>query len=85
MGAFVNDDWKVTPRFTLQLGLRYDLFTRHTEKYGQVTELLLPSGGNLTDNLRALNCYVDVLGRRGREWQGLQRRVCRCPRRAHHR
>lgn len=61
-GAFFNDDWKVTPRLTLQLGLRYDLFTRHTEKYGQGTQLLLPTGGDLTDNLRALNCYVDVSG-----------------------
>ncbi len=46
LGAFVNDDWKVTPRLTFQLGLRYDLFSRHTEKYGQVTTLILPSVGN---------------------------------------
>jgi len=65
MGAFFNDDWKVTPRLTLQLGLRYDLFTRHTEKYGQVTGLDLPNGDNLTDKLRALNCYVDVSGGTG--------------------
>src|SRR5262249_39685163 len=26
-GAFVQDDWKVTPRFTLNAGVRYDLNT----------------------------------------------------------
>jgi hypothetical protein len=25
LGAYVNDDWKLTPRFTLSLGLRYDV------------------------------------------------------------
>lgn len=63
LGAFVNDDWKASPRLTLTLGLRYDLFTRHTEKYGHVTQFNLPtSGANLTEDLRALNCYADVSG-----------------------
>lgn len=69
-GSFVQDDWKATPRLTINLGLRYDLFTRHTEKYGQIGNLLLPSSGaNLTDKIRAINCYVDVSGGIGADGQ----------------
>ena len=65
-GAYVNDDWKVTPRLTLTLGLRYDLYTRHSEKYGLVSQFILPTtGANLTERLQAVNCYVDVQGGTG--------------------
>jgi hypothetical protein len=32
-GFFLQDDWRLTPRFTLSFGLRYDLETPMTERY----------------------------------------------------
>src|SRR6267143_2297606 len=34
VGAYIQDDWKVSKKLTINMGVRYDLFTRHTEKQG---------------------------------------------------
>jgi len=35
MGGFVNDDWKLTDRLTVTLGMRYDYFGPFTESHGR--------------------------------------------------
>jgi hypothetical protein len=40
-GAFVQDDWRVSPKLTLNLGIRYDVFTAETEKHGNIANLNL--------------------------------------------
>ncbi len=51
-GAFFNDDWKVTPGLTLNLGIRYDLYTRLTEVQDRATKFDMTRGENLWYRVR---------------------------------
>jgi outer membrane receptor for ferrienterochelin and colicin len=46
-GAYFQDDWKVTKRLTLNLGIRYDLYQRHHEEANVATTFIL---GGTTPN-----------------------------------
>ena len=37
LGGFVQDNWRVTPKLTLNLGFRFDVETPRTERYNQMT------------------------------------------------
>jgi len=51
IGAYLQDDWKISKRLTLNLGIRYDLYTRHTELNHLATTFLKGPGKNFIDNI----------------------------------
>jgi len=46
--VYIQDDWKVTPRLTLNLGLRYDFFARYRDKRNQIATFDPASGAVVT-------------------------------------
>jgi hypothetical protein len=58
VGAYFQDDWKTTKRLTLNLGLRWDFYKRHTEEDGLVTTFKLGPGASLPDQVASANSPV---------------------------
>ena len=51
IGAYLRDDWKISRRLTLNLGLRYDIYTRSKELDGLVTTFIKGPGQQPVDNI----------------------------------
>lgn len=63
LGWFVQDDWKVNKRLTVNLGVRWDFFSPHTEKYNKATQLMLGPGAGQSGKIASINCEAVVGGK----------------------
>ena len=50
-GMFVQDDYRATPNLTLNLGLRYEMFTNVGEVNGRIGNLVDPLDAKMTDGI----------------------------------
>jgi hypothetical protein len=52
VGIFFNDDWKIRPNLTLNLGVRFDLYTRLREVNGRTTKFDFTRGATIFERVQ---------------------------------
>ena len=75
---FLQDDWRTTPKLTLNLGVRYDVFTAETEKHGNISNLNLATGTLVQGGQAGVQTqYTNVAPRAGFAYNALPKTVVR--------
>ena len=61
--AFVQDDWRVTPKLTVNLGVRYEIWTLRVER-NNLQDNFLPGSGQVIfpDNLMPTSIASNLIG-----------------------
>jgi len=65
VGLFIQDNWRVTPKLTLNLGFRYDVETPRTERFDQMTYFNPAAAAPITVPGLNLHGAVEFAGRNG--------------------
>jgi len=77
VGEFIQDDWHISRRLTLNLGLRYDQFTPFKEKHNHLSNFDPTNAAMLSSGMiqvAGANGYSDTLNI-GTQWGDLQPRI----------
>ncbi|MDA2937631.1 TonB-dependent receptor, partial [Acidobacteria bacterium AH-259-A15] len=76
IGIFFNDDWKIRPNLTLNLGVRWDFYSRLTEVQNRATKFDLTLGGsNFVERVRNGEFVGPVDKLSGDDWNNIAPRV----------
>ncbi len=63
IGLYFSDQWRATPRLTLNLGVRYDLFTPVRDLNSSGAQIVIPQGTTPAQAILDPNAIVDFVGR----------------------